>query len=92
MPDYLLEVKDLRTQFATEDGIVTAVDGVSFELPRGATLGIVGESGCGKSVTSLSIMRLIPNPPREDRGGQHPLRGRGPAPEAGEGDACHPGQ
>ena len=63
MPDNLLEVKDLRTQFATEDGIVTAVDGVSFELPRGGTLGIVGESGCGKSVTSLSIMRLIPNPP-----------------------------
>ncbi len=63
MPDNLLEVQDLRTQFATEDGIVTAVDGVSFELPRGGTLGIVGESGCGKSVTSLSIMRLIPNPP-----------------------------
>ncbi|HET6487825.1 MAG TPA: ABC transporter ATP-binding protein, partial [Spirochaetia bacterium] len=63
MPENLLEVNDLRTQFATEDGIVTAVDGVSFELPRGGTLGIVGESGCGKSVTSLSIMRLIPNPP-----------------------------
>jgi oligopeptide/dipeptide ABC transporter ATP-binding protein len=63
MPDHLLEVKDLRTQFMTEDGVVTAVDGISFELPRGGTLGIVGESGCGKSVTSLSILRLIPNPP-----------------------------
>ncbi len=69
MPDNLLEVKDLRTQFATEDGVVTAVDGVSFELPRGGTLGIVGESGCGKSVTSLSIMRLIPNPPGKIVGG-----------------------
>ncbi len=61
--DVLLKVDDLRTQFFTRDGIVKAVDGVSFELKRGETLGIVGESGCGKSVTALSIMRLVPQPP-----------------------------
>lgn len=59
----LLEVKNLKTHFFTEDGIVPAVDGVDFELKPGETLGIVGESGCGKSVTSISIMKLIPNPP-----------------------------
>jgi peptide/nickel transport system ATP-binding protein len=56
----ILEVEDLRTQFGTLDGTVRAVDGVSFALKRGETLGIVGESGCGKSVTALSILRLIP--------------------------------
>jgi peptide/nickel transport system ATP-binding protein len=55
----LLEVQDLRTQFFTLDGVVRAVDGVSFSVGRGETLGIVGESGCGKSVTALSILRLI---------------------------------
>jgi peptide/nickel transport system ATP-binding protein len=57
----ILEVEDLRTQFGTLDGTVRAVDGVSFALERGETLGIVGESGCGKSVTALSILRLIPD-------------------------------
>ena len=59
----LLEVDDLRTHFFTRDGVVRAVDGVSFSVERGKTLGIVGESGCGKSVTALSIMGLIPKPP-----------------------------
>jgi oligopeptide/dipeptide ABC transporter ATP-binding protein len=66
----LLEVRNLQTQFFTQDGVVKAVDGVSFHVNRGETLGIVGESGCGKSVTSLSVMRLIPNPPGKIAGGQ----------------------
>ncbi len=59
----LVEVCDLTTRFFTDDGVVTAVDRVSFGIEEGETLGMVGESGCGKSVTSLSIMRLIPSPP-----------------------------
>ena len=59
----LLEVKNLKTQFFTQDGVVKAVDGVSFYVDQGETLGIVGESGCGKSVSVLSVMRLIPQPP-----------------------------
>lgn len=59
----LVEIKNLKTYFYTEDGIVPAVDGVDFYIKPGETLGVVGESGCGKSVTSLSILRLIPNPP-----------------------------
>jgi oligopeptide transport system ATP-binding protein len=59
----LLEVNDLKTHFFTREGVVQAVDGVSFQVEKGRTLGIVGESGCGKSVTALSIMGLIPKPP-----------------------------
>ena len=59
----LLEVDDLRTHFFTREGVVRAVDGIGFEVEKGKTLGIVGESGCGKSVTALSIMGLIPKPP-----------------------------
>jgi oligopeptide transport system ATP-binding protein len=66
----LLEVKDLRTYFDTEDGEVKAVDGISIQLKRGETLGIVGESGSGKSVTNLSIVRLIPSPPGRIVSGQ----------------------
>ena len=60
--DLLLEVKDLKSQFFTDDGIVRAVDGVSFEMKRGETLCIVGESGCGKSVTIKSVLRIIEKP------------------------------
>lgn len=63
METTVLEVKNLKTHFFTEEGIAKAVDGVSFHLKKGETLGIVGESGCGKSMTSLSILRLIPTPP-----------------------------
>ncbi|HMA70548.1 MAG TPA: ABC transporter ATP-binding protein [Xanthobacteraceae bacterium] len=65
----LLEVTDLRTHFATDDGEFRAVDGVSFTLFAGRTLGVVGESGCGKSVTALSIMGLVPQPPGRIAGG-----------------------
>jgi oligopeptide transport system ATP-binding protein len=63
MSDYLLDVQDLETQFKTPDGIVHAVNGVSFGLKEGETLGVVGESGCGKSVTMHSVLSLIPSPP-----------------------------
>lgn len=59
----LLDVKNLKTQFFTQDGVVRAVDDVSFHIMPGETLGIVGESGCGKSITAMSLMRLIPTPP-----------------------------
>ncbi|MBO55631.1 MAG: peptide ABC transporter ATP-binding protein [Dehalococcoidia bacterium] len=59
----LLEVKNLRTHFYTFEGVVKAVDGVSYDLEEGETLGLVGESGCGKSVSAMSLMRLIPDPP-----------------------------
>lgn len=72
----LLEVIDLKTQFLTEQGLARAVDGVSFSLARGKTLAVVGESGCGKTVTALSILRLIPCPPGIMAGGQILLEGR----------------
>jgi len=59
----LLEVKDLTTHFFTQDGVVKAVDGISYNVHEGEVLGIVGESGCGKSVSAMSVMKLIPNPP-----------------------------
>src|SRR6266545_2000396 len=71
----LLEVKNLKTYFYTDDGIAKAVDDVSFELDKGETLGLVGESGCGKSVSALSIMRLIPDPPGKIVGGEILFKG-----------------
>jgi oligopeptide/dipeptide ABC transporter ATP-binding protein len=68
--EVILEVRNLKTGFKTDDGEFLAVDDISFKLRRGKTLGIVGESGCGKSVTSLSIMRLIPSPPGRVHGGE----------------------
>lgn len=67
---HILELNDLRTHYATECGVAKAVDGVSFSLAQNRTLGIVGESGCGKSVTALSIMRLVPMPPGYFAGGE----------------------
>jgi peptide/nickel transport system ATP-binding protein len=64
----LLQVRGLRTSFYTRDGVVRAVDGIDFEVDRGEIMGLVGESGCGKSVTSLSLLRLIPRPGRIDAG------------------------
>ncbi len=66
--EILLQVRDLHTSFYTHDGVVKAVDGVSFEVRRGEVLGLVGESGCGKSVTSLSILRLVGAPGKIDSG------------------------
>jgi peptide/nickel transport system ATP-binding protein len=72
----VLEVRDLRTEFATDDGRFTAVDGVSFSVQAGRTLALVGESGCGKSVTALSVMGLVPNPPGRIAGGSIRFEGR----------------
>ncbi|HJP14031.1 MAG: ABC transporter ATP-binding protein [Nitrospinota bacterium] len=66
--DVILELRDLKTHFHTPDGVVKAVDGVTYSLNAGETLGVVGESGCGKSVTALSILRLIPEPPGQISG------------------------
>ena len=70
LPPPLLSVRDLAVGFHTDAGLLRAVDGVSFDVPRGQTLGIVGESGCGKSVTAFSIMRLLPQPHGKILGGK----------------------
>jgi peptide/nickel transport system ATP-binding protein len=72
----MLEVQDLKTWFYTRDGVVRAVDGVSWHVAPGETLAVVGESGCGKSVMSLSILRLIPSPPGKVVGGRIAFEGR----------------
>ena len=72
----LLQVRNLSTSFFTDHGIIKAVEDVSFDLDEGETLGIVGESGCGKSVSALSIMRLIPNPPGKIVKGEVIFEGR----------------
>jgi len=74
--EHLLEVKNLTTRFYTEDGIVHAVNGISYTLDEGDTLGVVGESGCGKSVHALSIMRLIPQPPGKIEKGEVFFKGQ----------------
>jgi oligopeptide/dipeptide ABC transporter ATP-binding protein len=76
MPEEILSVEKLKTYFRTEAGEAKAVDGVTFSINRGETLGLVGESGCGKSVTSLSVMRLIPSPPGEIVEGRILYKGR----------------
>jgi oligopeptide/dipeptide ABC transporter ATP-binding protein len=76
MSEKILEVKDLKVDFKTDNGIVTAVNGVNIEVYKGKTLGIVGESGSGKSVTALSIMGLIPSPPGNVAGGEIIYRGK----------------
>ena len=74
--DILIRVRDLRTHFFLDEGVAKAVDGVSFDIRRGRTLGLVGESGCGKSVTALSILRLVPHPPGKIVGGRVEYEGR----------------
>ncbi len=71
----LLQVRDLRVSFVTEGRVARVIDGVSLDVPRGKTVALVGETGCGKSVTALSIMRLLPQPPAVIDGGQIVLRG-----------------
>ncbi|MGG4494003.1 ABC transporter ATP-binding protein [Brevibacillus reuszeri] len=74
--DVILEVRNLQTHFFTDDGVSKAVDGVDFSLNKGETLGLVGESGCGKSITSLSILRLIASPPGKIVGGEIIFKGQ----------------
>ncbi len=74
--DTLIQIRDLAVEFRTDEGIVNAVKKISFDIPKGQTVGLVGESGSGKSVTSLAIMRLIPNPPGRITGGQILMDGK----------------
>jgi peptide/nickel transport system ATP-binding protein len=76
MAERLLEIKGLKTHFFTEEGVVRAVDGIDLHIDKGETLGVVGESGCGKTVTALSVMRLIPMPPGKIVDGQMLYGGR----------------
>jgi peptide/nickel transport system ATP-binding protein len=75
-PEAILEIDDLKTQFQTDDGTVTAVDGVSFNLSSGEVFGVVGESGCGKSALALSIMRLLPKGIGKVAGGSIRFKGQ----------------
>ena len=72
----LLSIKDLKVSFFTDEGQVKAVDGVTYDIAAGKTLAVVGESGCGKSVTALAILRLIPDPPGKITRGQITLQGK----------------
>ena len=90
--DLVLDVKNLKTVFFTNSGLFKAVDDVSFSVRRGETLAIVGESGCGKSVTALSIMRLVPDPPGRIVGGSVTLEGTDLLALDEDDDARHQGQ
>src|SRR5690242_19833688 len=70
MSEKLLSIRDLKVEFLTRNGRVTALDGIDLDLMAGETLGVVGESGCGKSITALATMGLIPNPPGRVAGGE----------------------
>ena len=85
----LLQVRDLETRFYTQDGVVKAVNGISYDLDEGETLGIVGESGCGKSVSVLSMMRLDPQPAGQDHRRRGPVRGPRSAQDGLGRDAPH---
>src|SRR6195256_6958561 len=76
MAERLLEINGLKTHFATDDGVVRAVDGVDLHIDRGETLGVVGESGCGKTVTARSVLKLIDMPPGRFEAGQILWQGR----------------
>src|ERR1700732_1473422 len=76
MSEALLDIRGLKTHFRTDDGMVQSVDGVSIRIDRGETVCVVGESGCGKTVTALSVLKLIPMPPGKIVGGRILWRGR----------------
>lgn len=76
MSETILKVEDLKIHFHTQDGLAKAVDGISYEVKKGQTLGIVGESGCGKSITSLAILQLVPSPPGIIAGGRILFKGQ----------------
>ena len=76
MSDKLLNIKDLCIEYTTEDGVVKAVNGINLDLKEGETLGLVGETGAGKTTTALGMMRLIPNPPGKITGGSIEFEGR----------------
>src|SRR5260221_10085176 len=80
MAETLLDIRGLKTWFSTDDGMVRAVDGVDLHIDRGETVGVVGESGCGKTVTARSVLKLIDMPPGRFEAGQILWRGRGPIP------------
>ena len=80
MDEPLLDIRGLKTHFATDDGVVQAVDGVDLSIQRGETLGVVGESGCGKTVTAMSVLKLIPMPPGRIVAGQ--ILYQGPRPRS----------
>ena len=72
----VLKINELKTHFFTAAGVIRAVDGVSYDVKSGETLGVVGESGCGKSITALSVLRLVPSPPGRIVGGEIRFNGQ----------------